>query len=83
MSLANTAVPVVERATQNGCCQCLYPHGESYLPPALCESVYDQQVGLTQAFFKLLLMPWVLEFVGFCLSPLRVKSLFPTVLQLS
>ena len=38
------------------------------------------QVGLIQASFKLLLLPWVPERVRFCVHCLRVESLFPTAL---
>ena len=43
----------------------------------------DQQVGLTQAPFILLLLPWVPEHVRFCVHSLRVESQFPTALWLS
>ena len=46
----------------------------------LWETLQDQQVGPRQASFKLLLLPWVLERVWFCECPLRVESVFPTVL---
>ena len=52
-------------------CSCLLP---------LPETLQDQQVGLIQDLFKLLLLPWVLECVRFCVGPLRVESLLPTVL---
>lgn len=45
------------------------------LPPQ--EPLQDQQMGLTQDFFKWLLLPWVLECVEIC-----VCSLFPTALVL-
>lgn len=45
------------------------------LPPQ--EPLQDQQMGLTQDFFKWLLLCWVLECVEFC-----VCSLFPTALVL-
>ena len=45
----------------------------------LQETLQDQQVGLTQAPFKLLL-PCILEYVRFYVNPLRVESLFPIVL---
>ena len=38
----------------------------------------DQQVGLTQAPFKLFLLPWVPEHMRFCMFPLRVEFLFHT-----
>ena len=46
----------------------------------LQETLQGQQVDLAQALIKLLLLPWVLVHVRFCVSPLRVKSLFPLVL---
>ena len=57
MALASTSEHVVERAPNNGCCQCLCPQGELQLPAPLRETLQDQQVGLTQAFLKLLLLP--------------------------
>ena len=47
-------------------CSCL-------LPP--WETLQDQDVGLTQVPFKLLLLPWVLEYVEFCVLPLIVESI--------
>ena len=44
------------------------------------ETLQDQQVGLTQAAFKLLLLPWVPEHVRCCVSLLRVECLFLTAL---
>ena len=49
----------------------------------LQETFQDQQVGLAQAPFKLLHLPWVLEQVGFYVHPLRLEPLFPTALWLS
>ena len=49
---------------------------------SLWEALQDQQVGLTQAAFKLLLLLWVLEPVRFCVCPLRMESLFPPALCL-
>ena len=34
MALASTRVHMVDRAPQNGCCQCLCPQDELQLPPA-------------------------------------------------
>ena len=39
-----------------------------------------KQVDLTQTSLKLLLLPWVLEHVRFCVVPLRVESLVPTAM---
>lgn len=58
------------------------PRDEFHHIPPLQKTFQDQQVGLAQASFKLLL-PWVPEWVGFCVCPLREESLFPTALWLS
>ena len=50
------------------------------LPPPLQETLQDQQVGLAQAPIKLLLLPWFPEPVRFCVHPLRIKFLVPSVL---
>lgn len=52
-----------------------------FLP--LQEALEDQQVGVTQAPFRLLLLSWIPEYVGYCMCPLRVESLFPTALWFS
>ena len=54
----------------------------SYLLP-LQELLQDQQVGLTQSSFKLLFLLWVPQCVRLCVHPLRVESLFPTVLWIT
>ena len=81
MVLASTSVHVVEWSSPNW----LLPVSKSpewsfshFLP--LQETLQDQQVGLTQAPFRLLLLPWVLENVRFCVCPLRIESVFPTAL---
>ena len=80
MALVNTTVHMVEQAPKSGCHQCLCPRViSSCLPVSLWETLQDQQVGLTQVPFNLLLLPWVLEQVRFCMCPFRVESLFPTV----
>ena len=48
--------------------------------PVFQKILQDQQVGLTQAPFKLLLLLWVPEHVIFCMFPLRVEFLFHTAL---
>ena len=52
--------------------------GELQWPPASLGASPGSALGLTQAPFKLLLLPWVPEHVGSCVCPLRVESLFPT-----
>ena len=59
------------------------PRGSSSCLLPLWEALQDQQVGLTWGPFKLLPLHWVLEHVGFCVSSIRLESLFPTVLWLS
>ena len=49
-------------------------------PLPLQETLQDQQVCLTQASIKLLLLLWVLVNIRFCVHPLRVTTLFPLVL---
>lgn len=39
----------------------------------LQKSLQDQQVGLIQAPFKLLLLLWVLVYVRLCVCPLRIE----------
>ena len=74
MAFARTSVLVGGRAYKYGCCQCLCPQCELQLLLPLQEALQDQQVGLTQASFKLLLLPQVLLCVRFCTSFLRVKG---------
>ena len=62
MSVSSVCVPSV-------CSSCLLPFWETLQD--------QQQVGLMQTPFKLLLLPWlpwVPEHVGFCMCPLRVSS---------
>ena len=65
---------MVDGAPQSGCLQCLCPQGESSCLLPLWEALQDQQLPLTPDPFKLLLQPWVLEHVRFCMPPLRVES---------
>ena len=41
----------------------------------LREAVQNHQVGMTQVPFKLLLLPYISEYVKFCVCPLRVECL--------
>lgn len=52
-----------------------------FLP--LQEALEDQQVGVTQAPFRLLLLPWVLEHVRLSVHPLGVESVSHSLLGLS
>lgn len=58
---------------------CVLSVTSSFLLP-LSKPLQDQQVGMTQASFKLLLLIWAPEHVRFCVYPLRVECLFPTAL---
>ena len=48
---------------------------------SLWEALQGQQIRLTQAPFKLLLLPWVLECMRYCVHLLRGESLSPTPLS--
>ena len=48
----------------------------------LQEILQGQQVDLAQAPIKVLLLPWVLVHMRFCVSPLRVKSFSPSLVGL-
>ena len=60
----------------------VYHTNPSCLLP-LPEALQNQQVGLTQATFKLLLLMWVSECVSCCVYPLGVESLSLTTFWLS
>ena len=83
MARASTTVHMVEQAPQNGCLQHLCPQGSPTCLLHLQKALHDQQLVLTQAFFKLQSLGWNSEHVRFCVHPLRVEYLFPTALQLS
>ena len=61
--------------------------GNSHIFLPLQEALRDHQGGLTQASFKLLLLPWIPAHMGFCVhkekKKIEVRSLFSTVLWLS
>ena len=60
------------RTTSPTCChQCLYPQGEVQLPPASPRPAG----GLTQAFFKFLLLPCIPECVRLC-GPFKSGGLY-------
>ena len=65
---------------QNGTCQHMPSGG---VPVSWREAFQYQQVGLTQSPFKLRPLHWDSELVRGCTCPLRLESLFPTVLWLS
>ena len=61
---------------------CVPRRGPCCLLP-LWKSLQDQQVALSQASFKLLLLALVSECMRSCVYPLSVESLFSTDLWLS
>ena len=69
MELAITSIHMVERAPRNDCHQCRVPRVSSSCLLPLREALQDQQVGLIQAPFKLLLLPWALDPVRFLWAP--------------
>ena len=83
MVLANTSVFVVVRAPQISVTSMYVPRVSSSCLLPLQESLQDQQMGLTQAPFKLLPLHWVSDHVRFCVCRTRTESLFPTALQIS
>ena len=82
MVLSSISV-LVEQAPQNGCHQHLCPQVDLSCLLSLQVALQNQQVGLTQSPFKLLILCWYSEHVRFCANPLRVESLFLTALQSS
>ena len=56
--------PCGRKCSPKSCCLC--PDGKSQLPPDFPVTLQDQQVGLTQTPFKLLLLPWFLGHVRVC-----------------
>ena len=83
---ASTSAQVAERALKMAAASVYVPRaggggGPSCLLP-LSEAFQDQQEGLTQASFKLLLLPCFPEHVRFCV-PFKSGTLFPTALSFS
>lgn len=74
---------MVGGAPESGCPQRLGAQSELQLSPASPETLQDQQLGLTEVLFKLLLLPRVLEHVRFCMGPLTVESGVLTTLWFS
>lgn len=66
--------------------RCQHSRTSSWIPtmnrshPLPLETLQDQQVGLSKAPFKFLLLPCIPVRVRFCACPFRVASLFPTAL---
>ena len=62
-------------SSPNGCHQCLCPQSKLQLLLPFWKNLQDQQVGLTRALIKLLLLSWVLDHVRFCVCPIRVEPI--------
>ena len=82
MALFITSVLVIEWVSKNGWHQCMYPQGKFQLLPASPVSLQDQQVSLTLAPFKLLLLHWVPDHVKFCVPFKNGVSCLPQSLSL-
>ena len=82
MALFITSVLVIEWVSKNGWHQCMYPQGKFQLLPASPVSLQDQQVGLTLAPFKSLLLHWVPDCVKFCVHFKNGVSCLPESLSL-
>ena len=75
-------VPASRRAHADECfLMFLPPLSMSPGSPPPQETLQDQQVSLGQSSIKLLLLPLVPGCMRFCVCPLRVKSLFPSILR--
>ena len=74
---------MTECVPQSGGHEHLCSQGGFQLPPSSWKPLQDEQMGQAQSHFKSLLLPWVLEQVTFCVSPLREESLFAAALCLS
>ena len=70
-ALASTSVLIVEWAPQNNFGQCLYTQDKLQFPLVSPEAVQEQQVGLSQSSFKLLLLSWVPGHVRFLCTPFK------------
>lgn len=65
MVLASTSVLMAEQALKKTAASVSVPRVSSGCPPTRQKTLQDQQMVLTQAPFKLLLLLWVLEHVDF------------------
>lgn len=74
MVVARTSVLLVECALRMAAASACEPRGSFICLLPYQEVLEDQQVGVTQAPFRLLLLPWIPEYVGYCICPLRVES---------
>lgn len=65
-----TSIRVVEQNPSNGCHWCLCPQSEPQLPPAPPGDFSRSASRSGPGSFQLLLLPWVLECMRFCVCPL-------------
>ena len=80
---ASTSVHILERTFQYGCHYCLCPQDDLQLPPALLGGSPRRTDMSHPHLFQIMLLSWVLECVIFCVSSLRVESLFFIALWIS
>lgn len=74
---------MVEQNPSNGCHWCLCPQSEPQLPPTPPGDFSRSASRSGSGSFQLLLLPWVLECMRFCVCPLWAESLFLIVLWVS
>ena len=86
------ALMIQDVSCQERSCSWMFPNMSDtgvFVPRVSCshslplqEILQGQQVDLAQAPIKVLLLPWVLVHMRFCVSPLRVKSFSPSLVGL-
>ena len=80
---ASVSVFMADKIPEMASASIYVPRGNFHCLLLLQEALQDQQMGMTQAPFKLLPLPWVLEHVKFCMHSFTVESLFSTALWLA
>lgn len=83
MMFASASVLMVDELLNMAASNVYVPMGSFHCLLPLWKALLHQQKGLTQTPFKLLPLSWDVEHVRFCVSPLRVESLYLTPLWLS
>ena len=83
MVFASASVLMVDKLLNMAASSVYVPMGSFSCLLPLWEALLHQQESLTQTPFKLLPLSWDVEHVRFCVSPLRVETLYVTALWLS
>ena len=73
---ASASVFLADKIPEMASASIYVPRGSFHCLLLLQEALQDQQMGMTQAPFRLLTLPWVLEHVRFCMHSFTVESLF-------